>query len=188
MKLHPDLGNIDSPLKSIAASDHLNEQLNWAAFLAVPAVQFELLDESTQLASAMTRAMSRGSQEVLYWAIVDLIKKKDNEEENGALASWHKWNRFRLQCDQHHRLGCVIRLTENVPVEYADDYKRWQGEPVKGIIIPKSMFRLNKRFVLKLIKYFFIINLLKWLPSPAEASPTVYSVIGPFGPVHDDRV
>jgi len=160
MKLHPDLENIDTPLKSIQASDHLQEQLNWAAFLAVPAVQFQLLDESTALASAMTRAMSRGSQEVLYWAIVDLLKKCDSEE-NEALASWRKWNRFRLQCDQHHRLGCVIRLTENVPVEYGEDYKRWQGEPVKGIIIPKTLFRLNKSGYPVLLKHHqeFILSL-----------------------------
>jgi len=41
-------------------------------------------------------------------------------------------------------LGVVIRLTENVPIEYKEDYKRWTGEPVRGIIIPKSIFRFNK--------------------------------------------
>ena len=81
---------------------------------------------------------------------ISIMKEKSDpwikEGENGVLKNWHKWNKFRLMCDQHHRLGVVIRLTENVPIEYKEDYKRWTGEPVRGIIIPKSIFRFNKRF------------------------------------------
>ena len=75
LKIHPDLENTECPIKSIKAADHLDEQLAWAAFLALPALQFELSDECSTLANQITRAMSRGSQEVLYWSIVDLMPK-----------------------------------------------------------------------------------------------------------------
>ena len=146
LKLHSELGNVEDPIKSIAACDHLDEQLAWAAFLSVPAIQFELPKEHSALANQITRAMSRGSQEVLYWAIVDLAPNDGAGDSNGVLENWHKWNKFRLMCDQHHRLGALIRLTENLPVEFEEDYARWAGEPVRGIIVPKRLFRLNKRF------------------------------------------
>ena len=103
------------------------------------------------------------------------------------LLNWHKWNKFRIMCDQHHRLGVVIRLTENVPIEYKEDYKRWAGEPVRGIILPKSIFRLNKRLNLKK-NYFPIFNtLVQWISRTIETTSRVHSFNCPFGSVHYDR-
>ena len=55
----------------------------------------------------------------------------------------------------------ALRLTEDLPIEYQQDYKRWQGEPVKAIIIPQSLFRLNASGHPTLLKHHqqFILSL-----------------------------
>merc|ERR1711953_53556 len=64
-------------------------------------------------------------------------------------------------CDQNERLEVALRLTEDLPIEYQQDYKRWQGEPVKAIIIPQSLFRLNASGHPTLLKHHqqFILSL-----------------------------
>lgn len=60
-----------------------------------------------------------------------------------ASKSWERWNRFRLQCQHHHKLGLVLELTEHMPSTQEMD--RWFGEPLKAIILPTRLFITNSK-------------------------------------------
>ena len=48
--------------------------------------------------------MMEGVQSIVYWPTVPVIAdEKDEGDYNGALASWQRWNKFRLMCDQNER-------------------------------------------------------------------------------------
>ena len=60
-----------------------------------------------------------------------------------AVKSWERWNRFRLQCHHHHKLGLALELTEHMPSEQEMD--RWFSEPLKAILIPTRIFITNSK-------------------------------------------
>ena len=71
----------------------------------LPANQFELPEEHSNLSRMFFKYMNRGGSETMYWATVPLLSDKKNPsgDSNQALESWKRWNSFRLQCDQHPR-------------------------------------------------------------------------------------
>lgn len=60
-----------------------------------------------------------------------------------AVKSWERWNRFRMQCQHHHKLGVALELTEHMPSEQEMD--RWFSEPLKAILIPTRVFITNSK-------------------------------------------
>lgn len=60
-----------------------------------------------------------------------------------AVKSWERWNRFRMQCQHHHKLGVALELTENMPSEQEMD--RWFSEPLKAVLIPTRIFITNSK-------------------------------------------
>jgi len=50
---------------------------------------------------------------------------------------------------------------KDLPVEFEKDFSRWTGEPIKAVIIPKKVFRLNKKGYPVLLKIHqdFILSL-----------------------------
>jgi protein arginine N-methyltransferase 5 len=61
----------------------------------------------------------------------------------GAATSWETWNRMRCLCDQSPRLHACLVLTSALPSR--SELGRWMGEPVKGVIVPTSVFLQNKK-------------------------------------------
>ena len=85
------------------------DQLRWLTFLSLPAAQFELPVEHSNLARILTRKLNDGGQAIVYWATVPAYipetgsHNQDQTENNGALTPWKNWNSFRLMCDQSSR-------------------------------------------------------------------------------------
>jgi len=75
--------------------------------LSLPAAQFELPIEHSNLARILTRKLNDGGQAIVYWATVPAYietgSHNQDQTENGALAAWQIWNSFRLMCDQSSR-------------------------------------------------------------------------------------
>lgn len=108
----------------------------------------ELQATNTNCSRIINRNIMKPQRDCAIWCSMPLIwpgSSDCNSTENGALQSWRIWDEFRMSSDQHHRVSVVLRIGEDLPLEYAKDYERWAGEPVKAIIIPKSLFRLNKK-------------------------------------------
>ena len=65
----------------------------------LPANQFELPEEHSNLSRMFFKYMNRGGSETMYWATVPLLSDKKNPsgDSNQALESWKRWNSFRLQ-------------------------------------------------------------------------------------------
>lgn len=57
--------------------------------------------------------------------------------------TWLMWNEFRshLSCDK--RIGVVLELSGDLPD--MEMMQRWEGEPVKAVMLPTSMFLTNKK-------------------------------------------
>ena len=63
--------------------------------------------------------------------------------DEDAVKSWERWNRFRLQCHHHSKLGIALELTEHLPSSVDQD--RWFGEPLKAVLIPTRLFITNSK-------------------------------------------
>ena len=77
-------------------------------------------------------------------------------------SSWEMWNRMRCYCDFNTRLNVCLTLTADLPS--SAELSRWMGEPVKGCVIPTSVFltndkgfpvlsRSHQNFILQLFNY-----------------------------------
>jgi len=130
------------------AEDALQEQLDWTYFLGLPATMMELAGDNTNCARIIMRNIMKPQRDCTVWCSIPALWKSEdiNEtEKNMALKSWRVWDDFRMACNQNHRAAIALRVSEDLPMEYAKDFDRWMGEPVKAIIIPKKLFRLNKK-------------------------------------------
>jgi hypothetical protein len=121
-------------------------------------MMIELGKENSNLSRVIQRNVFKPQRDCSIWCTVPILS--EGPTENTALNSWKTWDSFRMSCDQHHRVSLALRLGEDVPLEYNRDFKRWEGEPIKAIIIPKGLFRLNKKGFPVLLKAHqdFILN------------------------------
>ena len=51
-------------------------------------------------------------------------------------------NMLRSMCEFHPNVGVALELTEVLPS--ASEMERWQGEPVKAVILPTNIFLSNR--------------------------------------------
>ena len=55
----------------------------------------------------------------------------------------HRWNRLRTLCDTNKKLGVILEISADLPSD--DVLDRWFGEPVRGAVVPTSIFLTNKK-------------------------------------------
>lgn len=61
-------------------------------------------------------------------------------------SGWTAWNRFRTLCDHHARLHVALeldKLSTRPEASFERELERWQGEPVRYVIVPGSAFVAN---------------------------------------------
>ena len=119
----------------------------------------ELEEENTNCARIIARNIAKPEKDCAIWCCVPLTWSKSgngtesNSDDSGcerdgtneAARSWHIWDEFRMSLGQNHRAYVALRIEENLPLEYGKDFERWVGEPIKAILIPKSLFRMNRK-------------------------------------------
>ena len=103
--------------------------------------------------------------------LLDELYLMENVHE---LNLWKCWNFIRFTCDSNPRIGLLIRITATIPDEKI--VEKWLGEPVRGILIPTSLFVTNRSgFPIltknhqSLIKKFFDIPKCEVIIEPVES-------------------
>mmetsp|Transcript_9403 Transcript_9403/g.28346 ORF Transcript_9403/g.28346 Transcript_9403/m.28346 type:complete len:651 (-) Transcript_9403:1001-2953(-) len=104
---------------------------------------------SRTLYSALSSASSLN-----IWARIQLNSADDvpfEPSENGHAANgvighgetdaWDHWNKLRMMCDNHNKLGIALELTSNLP---RNSLERWNGEPVRAVLVSTAAFVPNR--------------------------------------------
>lgn len=148
------------------------QEVNWAIHLAVPAIWIGAPrhDSCVNYARTIRSAIPTNGHTTL-WVEIPLVSMStmvfdDKDGTRGANGEdpWESWNSLRTYCDHHPSLGVVLVITENLPNDATCVLERWQGEPVKAVVLPTSIFVTNRsgyptlpvahqRFVIGLMAY-----------------------------------
>jgi protein arginine N-methyltransferase 5 len=84
----------------------------------------------------------------LYWVTVPLVAAlppgtPPSEAEARENDTWEWWNKLRTLLKPTTKIAVALELTADLPPPAA--LARWMGEPVRGVIIPTSIFLINKK-------------------------------------------
>jgi protein arginine N-methyltransferase 5 len=98
---------------------------------SIPGMTPTAMPSSSSASTTSAKLVSKSKGEAVEVSAEDAVK------------TWESWNRFRLQCHHHAKLGVALELTENMPslVEQA----RWFAEPLKAVLIPTRIFITNSK-------------------------------------------
>lgn len=64
-------------------------------------------------------------------------------DDSKDVDTWLFWNEFRSHLSPDKRIGAVLELSGDLPDEKY--LARWEGEPIKAVIIPTSIFLTNRK-------------------------------------------
>jgi type II protein arginine methyltransferase len=70
------------------------------------------------------------------------VARMSAREDRDPTDPWEAWNAIRCMCEFHPQLSLCLELTHSMP--NPEQLRRWQGEPVKAMVIPLSLFVDNK--------------------------------------------
>lgn len=176
------------PATRRSSEEALKEELRWGTHLALPAVWLKAPEgrsRCTNYARNVVNMMPANSH-TRVWIEIPLVSPETmlrarlsspaSEAEEGksdgvqARASsleddpWEAWNSFRTTCGHHANLAVALVVTENLPENASEAILRWQGEPVRALVLPTSIFLTNasgyptlsqahQAFLLAMMKY-----------------------------------
>lgn len=137
------------------AEDALRQELAWASHLSLPAVLFPQLPAGD--CSNTARLINQCVQQMPHYQIWITVPLADWSTStipaimgdgpvavgNQAGSPWARWNRLRELCEHSPALFVGLELATDLPSDF--DIARWEGEPVKVLLIPTSTFVLNKK-------------------------------------------
>lgn len=149
----PDLTSVVTE-KRICAEEAVKQELNFVAFLSLPAIIVEIKSKNcSNIARIISTFLHEGHHNVHIWVKVPLQSRNCQED------TWHWWNKFRSLCDHHNRIGLALELTADLPSQL----ERWPGEPIRVLYVPTSVFLMNKKGfpVLSRAHQHFVASLIK---------------------------
>nr|XP_039272959.1 protein arginine N-methyltransferase 5-like [Styela clava] len=149
----PDLTSVVTE-KRICAEEAVKQELHFVAFLSLPAIIVEIKSKNcSNIARMINTFLYEGHHNVHIWVKVPLHSRNCEED------TWHWWNKFRTLCSHHSRIGLALELTADLPSQL----ERWQGEPIRVVYIPTSVFLMNQKGfpVLSRAHQQFVKNLMK---------------------------
>lgn len=133
----PDLNSHDNE-KRMIAEEKVRQQLEFVAFLSLPAIIVNLdSGNCSNLAQIINSFLNSGHHNTHVWVRVPLSK----DDDCGKNDTWKWWNKFRTLCNYHNRIGLALEITPDLP----EQLSRWPGEPVRTVVIPTSLFIVNKK-------------------------------------------
>jgi len=117
----------------------LKEELLWASHLSVGAIVLPTPKiDSYNYANCINSHVVRNSN---FWVRIPLWSS--NSSEDSEVSSWHVWNKFRNLCGSSSGLKVLLELNASLPCAVSID--RWMSEPVRGVLIPTSIFLSNSK-------------------------------------------
>lgn len=187
----PTLQQTPEPQRQLrAAEEALSSEIDWAVHLGLSAVSLpppRRPSECALYARAINKILETGHSNIHLWLEVPLVNNGDVTTGQGTAAnvssstkvgastsnsssgskiieesSWQIWNRMRCYTNFNSRLHACLVLTTDLPS--INELSNWMGEPVKGCIIPTSIFLTNKQGFPVLSQYHqnFVINLFNY--------------------------
>eukprot|EP01111_Echinosteliopsis_oligospora_P016075 TRINITY_DN6562_c0_g1_i1.p1 TRINITY_DN6562_c0_g1~~TRINITY_DN6562_c0_g1_i1.p1 ORF type:complete len:633 (+),score=164.75 TRINITY_DN6562_c0_g1_i1:120-2018(+) len=153
-KLSPWI-DLDSPDADIRFNSRkaFKQEVAWATHLSLPAVLAPPPSlHSINYAQTLLQSLL-GLSSMSVWlripvcspssSLSDKYTKEEVDEVRGRRNSpWEWWNNVRTLCENHPHLGVVLELTEMLPEEKV--LSQWLGEPLRAVILPTNIFKLNK--------------------------------------------
>jgi len=139
--------NSDNDLKRAIAEEAAFEELQYAAYLSLPAVYIPIQSiHCANLAKLIYSHLLKSHHCANMWVHVPMAL--ENAECNGVSTSesvntWQWWNKFRSLCNQHSRLGVALQVTADLPDTAI--INQWLGEPIRAVLLPTSIFLANKK-------------------------------------------
>ncbi|KAI9206931.1 PRMT5 arginine-N-methyltransferase-domain-containing protein [Polychytrium aggregatum] len=126
----------------------LAQEAQWATHIGLAAVQLRLpvgdaMVNFGRTASHMLELLSFST----LWIRVPIDSQANppaiDDAKSDLADSWRKWNLVRSLCDSDPKLGVALELPSDLPAQAS--LNRWFSEPVKCIVLPTSIFLINKK-------------------------------------------
>ncbi|KAI4470443.1 protein arginine n-methyltransferase 5 [Holotrichia oblita] len=141
--------NVDSEVKHIREHSKklLLQELGFASHLGLPAILLGIHQpRNSNLAQILYNKFILGAN-YQVWITLPMVHPTQfspicalDEKQN----SWEWWNDLRRYCNYDKRLGLALEMPESIYAPTDLELERWAGEPVKGLIISTSLFKLNQ--------------------------------------------
>ena len=141
--------NFKSNIQKAIAEEATLQELNFAAYLSLPAVLVSITNSNcTNLAKTIYSHLLKSHHCANMWIRIPLTSAIETsngtvDEEDSYENTWLWWNKFRSLCNQHNRVGVVLEITADLPEEVI--LKQWFGEPIRAVMLPTSIFLINKK-------------------------------------------
>lgn len=139
----------DSPVESIRKKNEiiLNQEMSLANHLGCRTL-IRLVDDNTvNLAKLLTSCPNFKSVIFMECPMVkpeEVVEynHRDDDCKIERTSTWSWWNKFRSYADFDWKIRLALVLSADAPS--AEELRRWLGEPVEILIIPSSIFIMNK--------------------------------------------
>ncbi|GJQ67930.1 csul [Trypoxylus dichotomus] len=141
--------NVDSEVKHIQEHSKklLSQELGFTSHLGLPAVMLNIHQRrNSNLAQILYSKFIMGTN-YQVWITLPMVHPTqfspictENERED----SWEWWNDLRRYCNFDKRLGLALEMPESEHMPTDLELQRWAGEPVKAVILPTHLFKLNQ--------------------------------------------
>ncbi|KRT83621.1 hypothetical protein AMK59_3338 [Oryctes borbonicus] len=141
--------NVDSEVKHIREHSRkiFLQELGFSSHLGLPAVMLSIHQRrNSNLAQILYNKFIIGTN-YQVWIVLPIVHPTqfspictEDEREN----AWEWWNDLRRYCNFDKRLGLALEMTESDHMPTDLELQRWAGEPVKAVILPTSLFKLNQ--------------------------------------------
>eukprot|EP01059_Diplonema_ambulator_P035271 TRINITY_DN8230_c0_g1_i1.p1 TRINITY_DN8230_c0_g1~~TRINITY_DN8230_c0_g1_i1.p1 ORF type:complete len:625 (+),score=264.68 TRINITY_DN8230_c0_g1_i1:44-1918(+) len=130
-----DYDSEDPEIASLSC-EVLKKEIAYAAHSTLPAVMIDLPTKpSPNLARIIMSTLLKSMYLNIWVRVPMMLGDSIDEEDNSA---WLAWNSLRTMCHNHNRLNVILEVTENLPKKSICE--RWVAEPLKGLIMPTSLF------------------------------------------------
>ncbi|CAK8676161.1 unnamed protein product [Clavelina lepadiformis] len=123
-----------------------HEELNFAAYLSLPAMLVHLQNEDcASLAKLVYTHLLRSHHNLTMWVCVPLTHTDGecNGNTEKSVSPWRWWNKFRVLCNYHNRVGVALQITADLPDQA--EIAQWLGEPIKVVVLHTSVFLCNRK-------------------------------------------
>ena len=137
-----------SDMDKAVAVEAACEELNFTTYLGLPAVIVQLPSaDCANLAKLIYTHLLKSHSCANMWIHVPISLNKDGcngvSKDENTVNTWLWWNKFRSLCNHHSRIGVALQLTADLPDKVV--LNQWLGEPIRAIILPTSIFLVNKK-------------------------------------------
>ncbi|KAI7891369.1 PRMT5 arginine-N-methyltransferase-domain-containing protein [Mucor mucedo] len=136
--IHLDSTNAEIRLCSELA---LKQEIEWACHISLTGLIFPSLPKGSLFNTA--RAINNAVRSMSFTQFLVRVPLTDKSAVQSNLP-WKQWNRLRTLTEYNTKIGVVLELTSELPID-EKLLNMWLAEPVKAVIVPAEIFVENSK-------------------------------------------